>query len=711
MELPPFIDEYSQRNSFKDLIKNLHYFYKIAHQKSAIIYTETPRFATHYNLYDNAKCDFSTPFKYLNGKNICIGDIIKVKRYLKNDLSDSFSKKGEETFIVRFDSLCEKGEDGCFLKGNDYSRTMSYLNDERYEKKDIEKICNIYEYKRELEKNWQYTQELNIDENLSKGIQMKETHSGKDADIFYDKNTSLLYRHTIDPDKLDETFKLYHNQINEFIGFCKRHTAESFINDHLGKEISKNISINLYDSGYGFGGAKIEKLSLYDFITLAMNKDITNQNELIAQIQKQNTQSFWEKFEKDLSSVSKDISNYEKNKAVLIPEAKERIPKEILAKIEKLNNDFLMIFNEAIFTRAVRISIKSKTLKPLKTLLNFTKHRLNKATQKQDKGQTMKKFLLAFIISLNLATHSLCAGIPTIDVGSLTQSILSYQETLQSNLHLLKQYQNQIEQMKEQGIGSSLNQILGENKAIIDKTLQNLDVKIDEDTFQETADISNVCAYLEQNSKSFKEAMNKAGKKLSNKVNACIITANTDGLYQSISELKNELNNLAYDEVEKRNEIEHKINMLNQAQSFLAQQANNQKSSKILTMYDLYLEGDSNNPYSKAKFDEDLKALATQLSQENNTKQATALTNTMLLKLLEVSQKQYELSLNLASMNANEKSQGNTSLNTQSYLQEKPKITKTEDLETVKAFKEEYSEAVYDEFGMPDISNLIKTDK
>lgn len=319
----------------------------------------------------------------------------------------------------------------------------------------------------------------------------------------------------------------------------------------------------------------------------------------------------------------------------------------------------------------------------------------------------MKKFLSTLIVSLCLATHSLCAGIPTIDVGSLTQSILSYQETLQSNLHLLKQYQNQIEQMKEQGIGTSLNQILGQNKAIIDKTLANLDTKIDEDTFQETADISNVCAYLEQNSKHFKEVMNKAGKKLSHKVNACITTANSDALHKSITELKNELNSLEFDEVEKRNEIEHKINMLNQAQSFLTQQANHQKSSKILTMYDLYLEADANNPYSKAKFDEDLKALATQLSQENNTKQATALTNTMLLKLLEVSQRQYELSLNIASMNANE-SKSPANLDTNAYKQEKPLIIKTEDLETVKAFKEEYSEANYDEFGMPDISHLTK---
>lgn len=132
-----------------------------------------------------------------------------------------------------------------------------------------------------------------------------------------------------------------HNQIDEFIGLCKKsNIIQSFINDPLGKDISKNISISLYDSGYGFGGAKIERVSLNDFITLAMNKDISNQNELISHIEQQNTQNFWENFEKDLLSVNKDIQNYEKNKSVLIPEAKERIPKEILAKINTLDKDF-----------------------------------------------------------------------------------------------------------------------------------------------------------------------------------------------------------------------------------------------------------------------------------------------------------------------------------------------------------------------------------
>lgn len=313
-----FIDKNATRGNFKDLINSINH-----------LYAQTPHFAIHYNLYDLARCDFSTAFKYPNGKNVCIGDIIKVKSHTKDPFDNTFSlKSNEETFIVKFDY---KGEDGCYLQSKEHSKLMSYLKDEPYKKKVIEKICNIYEYKRGLEKDYEYTQELNIDENLSKDIQMRQN----DSDVFYNEHTILNYQFD------DETFKLYHNQINEFIGLCKKGgVIENFINSTLGKRISENVSITLYDSGYGFGGAKIETIKLNDLIALAMKKDITNQNELISQIGQHNTQSFWESFEKDLLAISKQIKDYEKDKAVLIPEAKQRIPKEILAKLDKLNKDY-----------------------------------------------------------------------------------------------------------------------------------------------------------------------------------------------------------------------------------------------------------------------------------------------------------------------------------------------------------------------------------
>ena len=58
-----------------------------------------------------------------------------------------------------------------------------------------------------------------------------------------------------------------------------------------------------------------------------------------------------------------------------------------------------------------------------------------------------KQTLLALFMSLSLANYSFAAGIPTIDVGSLTQSILQYTETIKSNVQMLKSYSSQLEQM------------------------------------------------------------------------------------------------------------------------------------------------------------------------------------------------------------------------------------------------------------------------
>lgn len=60
-----------------------------------------------------------------------------------------------------------------------------------------------------------------------------------------------------------------------------------------------------------------------------------------------------------------------------------------------------------------------------------------------------QKAILAIFASGVLTSKALAAGIPTIDVGSLTQSILQYTETIKSNVQMLKSYSSQLEQMKE----------------------------------------------------------------------------------------------------------------------------------------------------------------------------------------------------------------------------------------------------------------------
>ena len=119
----------------------------------------------------------------------------------------------------------------------------------------------------------------------------------------------------------------------------------------------------------------------------------------------------------------------------------------------------------------------------------------------------MNKIKLSLIASTLLISTSFSAGIPTMDVGALTQSVLSYQEQVKMYAQQLKDYQqlllsttNQANQLKEAGFGMSVEEILGQTSSVIDNTISNVDYKIDKEVFQETTDITNACAYLEQNS-------------------------------------------------------------------------------------------------------------------------------------------------------------------------------------------------------------------
>ena len=304
-----FIDKNAPKHtkdSFKDLLENIHFFYKIAHPQSVAIHTQIPRFVTNYNLYDNKQCDFSTPFKYPNGKNICIGDIVKIESY-------------DKPFIVKFDGAYEvnQGKGGCYL----WNGQNHYRFDFDKSKK-IEQISNVYIH----HISFGEFVENKANETLVKDI----TPHKIDKKIFYDKNTILKWNYD------ESAFKLYHNQINEFIQFCKNNDIiESFIKDPLGNKISKNISITLYDSGFGFYGAKVEKTNLNQLITFAKRNDINNQNELLSKIA---NDKFMNKFAQECADYLEKI---EKRSILTLEELqKTTSPEEFKKIIDTRYNEF-----------------------------------------------------------------------------------------------------------------------------------------------------------------------------------------------------------------------------------------------------------------------------------------------------------------------------------------------------------------------------------
>ena len=324
----------------------------------------------------------------------------------------------------------------------------------------------------------------------------------------------------------------------------------------------------------------------------------------------------------------------------------------------------------------------------------------------------LKQIKLSIIGASVLISNAFSTGIPTMDIGALTQSVLNYQEQVKAYAQQLKDYQqlvlsttNQANQLKESGFGMSIEEILGQTSSVIDSAISNVDYKIDKEIFQETTDITNACAYLEQNSPEFASIINESSKKLKDKVNACIGAVNTDKLKKTMSDLE-EQSRKASTEQEAEN-IRHKMEMLRKAENFLKNQSTNKNTSQVLILYEEYINGDKSSPYSKEKFDEDIKRLANQLKMPNNQKQAQALQNAMLLKILEVAQKQYELSLNFYSMQSTDIKNANSSFS-MDYDEKPNTIVSIKDSKEVKEFKDKYGEVIYDSAGFPDFEAMKK---
>lgn len=342
----------------------------------------------------------------------------------------------------------------------------------------------------------------------------------------------------------------------------------------------------------------------------------------------------------------------------------------------------------------------------------------------------MKNFIakIALVLGLN-ASFALASGIPTFDAVGLATSVKQFMEQAKQYQQMITEYKElatQTAQMvqqnanfdalkTEQGIGLTLNQILGESKALIDQAENLYDgAKIAEDTFQETADITQVCKFLGEKSPAFYNKVQQTAKTLGGKgtlentINACIAIANNDtsDLTQIINELTNQAIEVQMTNNEKAQELRHEAKTITTALNYLKGKQNSQKATKILAFYEAYIQGDETNPYSKKKFDNDLKTLAKQMNQVNNTKQAQAITNAMLLKLLEVAQRQYELQVNYNNMMAMQQMQGGENVNQLDYTAEIVYEKKFEDI-----FEEELKQAESndDGSGIPSFREIFQS--
>ncbi|WP_205569938.1 hypothetical protein, partial [Klebsiella pneumoniae] len=126
-----------------------------------------------------------------------------------------------------------------------------------------------------------------------------------------------------------------------------------------------------------------------------------------------------------------------------------------------------------------------------------------------------------------------------------------------------------------------------------------------------------------------------------NDFNRCVsgIRNNAD-ITKSIDELMDKINQTT--DYNLKQQLYTQIENIKNAQAFIENKAKEEQANRLITFYDTYHKQDKTNPYTKAKMSADLEKLAKQLQNPNNAKQAQALTNSILIKMYENMQRQYE---------------------------------------------------------------------
>lgn len=289
----------------------------------------------------------------------------------------------------------------------------------------------------------------------------------------------------------------------------------------------------------------------------------------------------------------------------------------------------------------------------------------------------LKQSFISLSLACMLFSNANAGGIPTVDVAAIQQAVLNYNQMIKQYEQMVKDTLNFEKQMDDMGVNmSSVNEILGNTLDLV-RDMQNLYdsiVSIPDDILGDVSKVQNACSFLESKSSYFKTKMNQING-IKNRVNRCSVAiANTANISKSIEDLMKQADKIAdYDEYQK---IMKEIENVKIANEFLQQKQNEENANRILAFYDTYKEENANNVYSQSKHNSDLRELSKALTKPNNQKQAQALTNSLLLKILESNHRQYEMNLEFyKTMTAFKMQEHKSDLTEESYQQTYTKPT------------------------------------
>ncbi|MBR8466543.1 hypothetical protein KDE13_09370 [Campylobacter sp. faydin G-140] len=268
----------------------------------------------------------------------------------------------------------------------------------------------------------------------------------------------------------------------------------------------------------------------------------------------------------------------------------------------------------------------------------------------------MKKFITTISIATSLFLSSANAsGIPTVDVAAIAQQVIGYTQTLKDYAEQIKQYEQMVKdtlnfekQMKELGVDmGSINEIFGEINGLVGsmKRIYSDINNIPNDILGSVARMQKACNFLESQSSFFGTEIKRIANSYANKTNRCISAlSNGIELDKTIDELYRQIDKTTnYAEMKA---LRTQIDNIQKAREFIKQEEAKEQYAKMMNFYDTYHDENAQNSfYTKVQMQKDLNDFAKQLNKANNQKQAQALTNALLLKMLESMTRQYELSL------------------------------------------------------------------
>lgn len=272
----------------------------------------------------------------------------------------------------------------------------------------------------------------------------------------------------------------------------------------------------------------------------------------------------------------------------------------------------------------------------------------------------MKKQILTLSLTTTL---SFASGIPVIDAGSIAQAVMQYSQMMKDYAQMLKDTANFEKQMDEFGVNlTDIKSIYGETLSIISNSLDLYqEIKdLPEDVFDQTAKVKNACNEILKISgtNSIKDSIEKA-KKIERRFDGCLSgIANTPAILEDIERKNKEILELkeraiklggSDEDLQKIAELESEIEYLNQMSEYSKTMAQNEQLTSTISTLNGIVESEP------AKHSEKIKAFSNQMKQNNNTKQAQALTNSMLLELIQQNQKIYELQAKFYQLEVTEK--------------------------------------------------------